>query len=180
LVKILHGSFCSTMTREVHSLESSQNAQNFNNSSNNSKMNPFFLSVAAGVVAGMRAFSAPAWVASTKHPRSEPLIDGLAFLELIGDKLPSTPNRVAPIQLIARASSGAICAVLATSDIGEKKDRGFFALLGTASAVASTYAMYHLRKMIGKRLNIQDAFVGAAEDALVMGIGASVFKKKKK
>ena len=81
--------------------------------------------LALGGVAGLRAMLAPALFSSKlaqKNPDSaagkiaealaEPRVvmtlRALSAGELIGDKLPKTPNRIAPLPLIARAFSGAL------------------------------------------------------------------------
>jgi uncharacterized membrane protein len=88
-------------------------------------MSIYLLALLIGVVAGLRAMTAPAavswaaylgwmplegtWAAFTGY-RFTPYIFGLlAIVELITDQLPSTPSRKVPPQFGARIVSGAFC-----------------------------------------------------------------------
>ncbi len=98
--------------------------------------------LALGGVAGLRAMLAPALFSSKlaqKNPDSaagkiaealaEPKVATalkvLSAGEMIGDKLPKTPDRIAPLPLIARAFSGALVggAVFGTAETPDM-DRG--------------------------------------------------------
>jgi len=91
------------------------------------------------------------------------------MVELVIDKLPGVGDRTAPIGVAARAISGAVSsATLAAAD-GRSKWLG--ALLGGAGAIASTYALFHLRAALHRSTPVPDFVVGLAEDALVFGLG---------
>ncbi len=77
-----------------------------------------------GVVAGLRTMAAPAavswaahlgridlsesWLAFLGYGWTPWILTALAAFELVGDKLPSTPSRKAPMQFGARLVSGAL------------------------------------------------------------------------
>src|SRR5271165_7023677 len=83
------------------------------------------LALIAGIVAGSRAFTAPAaaswaarlghldlagtWFAFMGYSWTPWIFTALAVVELITDQLPSTPSRKAPMQFGARIVSGALC-----------------------------------------------------------------------
>lgn len=85
----------------------------------------YLLGLLIGVVAGLRAMTAPAavawaaylgWVDLSATPLAfmgyswTPWIfTALAIVELITDQLPSTPSRTVPMQFGARIVSGALC-----------------------------------------------------------------------
>jgi uncharacterized membrane protein len=87
-------------------------------------MNLYLLAPCIGVVAGMRAITAPAAISWAAHLGWLPLQSTwLAFLgyswtpwiftllalgELVTDQLPSTPSRTVPLQFGARLASGAL------------------------------------------------------------------------
>ncbi len=145
--------------------------------------------LALGGVAGLRTMLAPALFSSKmaqKNPDSaagkiaealaEPKVamtlKVLSAGELIADKLPKTPDRIAPLPLLARAVSGALVggAVFGTA----KRPTWIGAALGAAAAIGTAYGGYHLRKMLDKKLNLPDPVVALVEDALAVSIGASV------
>ncbi|WP_432709452.1 DUF4126 family protein [Pedobacter sp.] len=158
------------------------------------KMNDHYIlkTLAAGWISGMRSVSALAFTSNLIHqhqvllPLSKPLrilanpivsktIHGLAAGEFVGDKLPETPDRVAPAPLTARTLMGAISgAVIYTL---AKKSPFTGALVGGLTAIVSSYAMYNLRKELRLNSNVPDATLGFAEDALVTG---ALFASRKK
>ncbi len=95
--------------------------------------------------------------------------------ETVIDKLPTTPDRIEPGGLSARIISGAVCGAAISSTVGKKPLPGI--VIGGIAALASTFVFYHLRKNICKSFKIPDPFVGAAEDALAVAIGRSLYKK---
>jgi uncharacterized membrane protein len=137
-----------------------------------------------GAAAGLRAMMAPALVsrALTKgggpadglaarvlaSPVAAALLPVFAGLELLADKLPMTPPRIAPGALVARVVSGAWAASAAA---GGQRRRLAPALIGAASAIAAAFAGYHLRRWVGRRTGLPDALVAVAEDAVAVALG---------
>lgn len=150
---------------------------------------------ALGVVAGMRAMSAPALISQVAR-RGELAVSGskLAFLsskgalsttallalgELVADKLPSTPSRTDVGPLTARAVSGALCGAILCS--AKKRSPWLGALYGAAGAIGAAFAAYHLRRSAKNALHLPDGVVAVAEDAIVAASGfliASQMKEK--
>jgi uncharacterized membrane protein len=97
-------------------------------------------------------------------------------LELVGDKLPRTPNRTAPLGLVLRIVSGA-GVVRALVRRGRRRERGSSAgalLLGAAAAVLGAFAGLRLRVALTRRLGggpRASAIAGAIEDAALLLIG---------
>jgi len=83
------------------------------------------LSLLIGIVAGLRAMTAPAavswaaylgwlqldgtWLAFLGHVVTPWIFTALAAVEFVTDQLPSTPSRKVPVQFSARIVSGAVC-----------------------------------------------------------------------
>lgn len=152
----------------------------------------FFFCISAlllGIVCGMRTLVAPAVLALTlsrrpelvppatpahwfTHPAVAVLLGLAALGELIGDKLPQTPNRTALAPFLARVASGAICgaAVVQLGLMNEWIGAGF----GAVGAAAATIGMFHLRRYAGRVSHIGDPYIGAIEDALAIAIAATV------
>ena len=92
----------------------------------------------------------------------------LALGELIGDKLPRTPNRTAPFPLISRIAFGALVGALAATGLHGSALEGAF--LGAVSALAGTFVGFHLRQMLTREKGLPDLPIALGEDVLVLGL----------
>ena len=150
---------------------------------------PFWQAVGLGVLAGMRTTSAPAITSHllsrhksrilAKSPLSFMQNDKVATVfkilavgELIGDKLPKAPNRTHPVGVVFRCIAGSLAGASLFEATGNSAFAG--AVIGSVTALGSTFGSYILRKNV---VNLTDAFdplIGAIEDALVIGAGAGI------
>ncbi|GAL86691.1 hypothetical protein MYP_3921 [Sporocytophaga myxococcoides] len=145
------------------------------------------LALGLGAIAGMRATFAPSLASHllTKKSFRGSLNSGLAFLqlpasnvitkiisagEIVGDKLPSTPNRTSAPQLITRIISGALVGATIFQAYKQKRSTGL--LLGGLSALAMTYASFYARKYFAEGYKIEDTIIGGIEDTIAIGTGA--------
>jgi uncharacterized membrane protein len=144
-----------------------------------------------GTVAGMRSMTAPAIVSRLAgaagvpvdktgldfldHPLIPKVMSVLAIGEVIADKLPFIPSRIAPFPLVTRAISGATSGAVLCS--AKKRSPLLGAIFGAAGAIAGSYAAYALRKRIVKSLHVPDTVVAMAEDALALGTGTMIASK---
>ena len=151
---------------------------------------PVWQVVALGVLAGMRASSAPAITSHilSHHEQTRDFSDSslgymqsgkvatalkvFALSELIGDKLPSAPNRIKPFAIFARCLSGGLAGASIYKASGNSPLEGV--LIGTTAAFASTFGSFFLRRSIVRQTRIFDPIIGAIEDALVIGAGAGL------
>ena len=145
-------------------------------------MSTYVLAFLIGVVAGLRSLTAPAvvsWAARLGWLHLENT--SLAFLgfsatpyvfsvlaigELIGDKLPKTPSRKAPLGLVARIVTGALCG----GAIGANEQvlvPGVIA--GVIGALAGTYGGYEFRSRLVKSTGGKDLPIALLEDAIAIG-----------
>ncbi|CCH52742.1 hypothetical protein BN8_01764 [Fibrisoma limi BUZ 3] len=152
-------------------------------------INTYFRAFSLGVVAGMRSMMAPALLSRklvrtipTKQP-SKPIhylalpttsmvLTTLAGSEIIGDKVPSTPNRTAPPVFGARVVSGATCGAFLSQVEGGEVAAG--AAAGGLGAAVGTVAFFQLRMWLTRGLGIPDPVVALAEDALAISLGWQV------
>ncbi len=154
--------------------------------------NTYLQAACLGVIAGMRSMAVPAlvsghltrsqspglgpsplrWLGTAKAAK---ITKFLVAGEIVGDKLPFTPSRIAPGPLFGRVVSGGLCGAALCSAGGKRADLG--AVLGVAAAIAGTYGFYHLRRTLGQKLPIPDPVLGAAEDMLAYGVGWSVLQR---
>lgn len=139
------------------------------------------LALLIGVVAGLRAFTAPAAVSWAAYLGLLGVQDtGLAFLgyrytpwiftavavlELIGDQLPSTPSRKVPMQFITRLILGALSGA-AIGASGGALVAGLVA--GIVGAVIGTYGGAALRASLARSFG-RDLPAALIEDVLAVG-----------
>lgn len=159
-----------------------------NENANETDLEVYTTAAAIGAVAGLRCMTAPAllsYFASQenagelgKNPLASTKVSAVlgvaAIGELVGDKLPSTPNRTEPLGLIGRIVSGAfvggsVCAA-------RKKNILTGALIGAVSSVAAAYAGQNIRIEIAEETGVPSAALGAVEDGIAITIGINALK----
>jgi uncharacterized membrane protein len=147
-------------------------------------MSPFVLAFLVGVVAGLRALTAPAavsWAArfGWLHLENTPLafmgftatpyiFSVLALGEIINDKLPKTPSRKAPPGFIARIATGGLCGA-AFGAAHQALIGGLIA--GIVGAVVGTLGGYEFRSRLVKAIGGNDLPIALIEDAIAI-VGA--------
>ena len=154
----------------------------------------FWPVVGFATLAGMRSMSAPAllshYLSRQPHaglngsrlrfmqkPATATVLKVLAAGELIGDKLPATPDRIAlPVMTGRLLSGGLVGAAWYKSRHGSAVGGG---LLGAAVAFAATIVSYALRTGISEKTGVHSAVVGVGEDALVLGGGAALLRAQR-
>ena len=138
---------------------------------------------AVGVDAGLRSLTAPAVVAWAAHwgwlnlhnswlefIASAPIryfLTAVAIIELIADKLPSTPNRTQLTGMTTRFITGGISASALFIAAGQPFYIGF--ALGAAGGLAGGFAGYEIRRRLVKSLRISDFPVALIEDGIAIG-----------
>lgn len=143
--------------------------------------------MALGALAGGRSMLPLALVSQGLGARSAARLPGLlsrlgspgaknglalaALLELVGDKLPGVPARVAPLPLAGRVLSGAVAGFVIAR--ASQRPPALLTALGAACAVAGTLGSYWLRKTATERLSSSSAYTGLVEDVLML-MGARV------
>lgn len=141
------------------------------------------LALLIGVVAGLRAMTAPAavswaaylgwlnlgdsWLAFLGHVVTPWILTVLAIGELITDQLPSTPSRKVPVQFGARIVMGAVSGA-AIGIAGGTLVGGLVA--GAVGAVIGTYGGAYIRGRLASGFG-QDRPAALIEDAVAI-IGA--------
>ena len=139
-----------------------------------------------GLFAGLRSLTPPAAVAWAvylgwlKLARPLSLIGSLpaviilsllAITEVMFDKLPNTPNRTAPLGLVARIVTGGLTGACVSRGGGKSALVG--AGLGVLGGIVGCFGGYHTRAWLGKTLRQPDFNVALLED--LIAIGGSLF-----
>lgn len=153
---------------------------------------PFWQTLGLGAVAGMRSMTAPALLSSAlrqhpsgrlahsalrwlQTPTAANILKTLAGAEMVGDKLPNTPDRTDPSPLIGRALSGALIgAVLYKTNRGSLLEG---AVVGSLGAVAGSFAAFHLRQLADRHTALKEPWTGLVEDALTIAAGQAVLRR---
>ena len=135
-----------------------------------------------GLCAGLRSLTPPAAVAWAVHlgwlnlPRRLSLVGSLpaviilsvaAIIEIIIDKLPNSPNRTAPLGLIARIVTGGFTG--ACVSIGGGKSAFVGAGLGVIGGIAGCFGGYQARVRLVKSLRQPDFNIALLEDLIAIG-----------
>ncbi len=141
-------------------------------------MSIYVLAFLIGMVAGLRAMTAPAavswaarlgwlhlentWLAFLGFAAAPYILSVLAIGELIADKLPRTPSRKAPPGFVGRIVTGGLCgAALAAPSQGGL-------LAGVLGAVAGTLSGYEFRVRLVRAIGGKDLPIALLEDAIAI------------
>jgi len=145
----------------------------------------FALAFAIGVIAGLRALTAPmvvswaarlkwvsvagTWAAFLGSAATPYIFTVLAIGELVNDKLPKTPSRKAPPSFVFRIVSGAFSG--AALSAGASQSAAIGTVCGGLGAVAGTLGGYEVRTRLVKALHVPDLVIALVEDAVAVGGG---------
>ena len=145
-------------------------------------MTTYALAFLIGVIAGLRAMTAPAavswaarlgwlhlentWLAFLGFAATPYILSLLAIGELIADKLPKTPSRKSPPGFTSRLLTGALCGA-ALGATNEVLTGGFVA--GMLGAVAGTLGGYEFRVRMVRATGGNDLPIALLEDAIAIG-----------
>jgi len=149
-------------------------------------MTLYVLALLVGVVAGLRAMTAPAavaWAASLGwlplqgtplawlgHGAAAWILSLLALGELVADKLPKTPSRKVPVQFGTRVLTGALAGAAIAAAAGMLVPG---AVLGAIGAVIGTYGGAALRSRLAAAFG-RDLPAALIEDVIAVGGAALV------
>ena len=138
------------------------------------------LALLIGIVAGLRAMTAPAaiswaahlgwlhlgdsWLAFLGYAFTPWIFTALAIMELITDQLPSTPSRKVPVQFGARIVMGALCGA-AVGISGGSALGG--AVAGVIGAIVGTLAGADIRGRLARSFG-QDRPAAIIEDVVAI------------
>lgn len=139
------------------------------------------LALLIGVIAGLRAFTAPAavswaaslgllgvedsWLAFLGYRFTPWILTVVAVLELVGDQLPSTPSRKVPMQFITRLIMGGLSGA-AIGASGGSLVAGLVA--GVVGAVIGTYGGAAARGALARAFG-RDLPAALIEDVVAIG-----------
>jgi len=143
-------------------------------------------SMTIGVVAGLRSqlplallthamegqppgFASSSMPAFLRSPLTRRIATVAAIGELIGDKLPMTPSRLAPGPLLGRLLFGGLAGAMIADQTHDALAAG--ALLGVTGALLGAFAGYHLRSSLGQVTPLPDPMIAVLEDVVAVSAG---------
>ena len=106
------------------------------------------------------------WAAWTGHFGVAVAITVLAAGELIGDKLPKTPNRTSLFPLLARMIVGGLGGAICATAMQGNELEGI--LLGLVGAVVGAYGGFMVRRDLVQRIGCKDWKIAVLEDAFTI------------
>jgi uncharacterized membrane protein len=138
-----------------------------------------------GIIAGLRSLTAPAlvswaahlgwldlsgsWLSFLSSRAATIILSLLAFVELVADKLPKTPNRTDPGPLVFRVITGGFSSLAICASAHQSLVIG--AILGVLGSIAGAFAGYEIRHRLVKTFGLPDFGVALAEDMVAIGCG---------
>jgi uncharacterized membrane protein len=145
----------------------------------------FLLTFLFGCVDGLRSLTPPALVcwpahlgwlhfagtrlAFINHRSTLIVFTLLAVIELIADKLPTTPARTAPPGLIARIFLGGACGLGLAISGG--RSVSFSVPLASIGAIVGAFVGYHSRRLVVSKAHVPDLVAAVAEDVIAIAGG---------
>jgi uncharacterized membrane protein len=146
---------------------------------------------AIGIIAGLRALTAPAVVCWAAHLgwlnlqnshlawmgsiAAVAIFSILALAEIVNDKLPATGSRTAPPSLAIRSLTGALAGSGLAIAGGQSVLLGI--LLGAVGALAGSFLGYEVRHRIVTGLKVPDFPIALVEDAIAIGCGLLIVSR---
>jgi uncharacterized membrane protein len=146
---------------------------------------------AIGIIAGLRALTAPAVVCWAAHlgwlnlqnshlawmgsTAAVAIFSILALAEIINDKLPATGSRTAPPSLVIRSITGALAGTALAIAASQSVLLGI--VLGVIGALAGSFLGYEVRHRIVTGLKIPDFPIALVEDAIAIGCGLLIVSR---
>ena len=161
-------------------------------SQSTNSVSPMWRVAGLAALTGARSMAAPTLLSRrlNKHPsrrlrssrwktlqtsRTTNILTVLAIGEMIGDKLPTAPDRTSPGALVGRGLSGAVTGAVLYK-LG-RRPSGWGAVVGAASALTGAYATFYLRKQLSEVTDVPDPVWGGIEDLLVIKAGQRLLRR---
>ena len=137
-----------------------------------------------GVSTGLRSFTplavaawfakqgklpvAGTWAAWIAHPAAVAALTAAAVGEFVGDKLPNTPSRTAPLGLTGRLVLGGLIGAIIATAFRRPLVGGI--ALGALGSAAGTYGGFYLRRSLTHGAGLADIPVAISGDAAAVAL----------
>ncbi len=108
------------------------------------------------------------WASWLAHPAAVGLLTAAAAGEYIGDTLPDTPDRTAPLPLIGRLACGGLIGAIVATAFRRPLAGGI--ALGAVGAAAGTYGGFHARRGLTAQAGLPDLSAAITGDAAAIAL----------
>ena len=115
------------------------------------------------------------WASWIAHPAAVGLLTAAAAGESIGDKLPNTPNRTAPLGLIGRLTLGGLVGAIIATAFRRPLAGGI--ALGALGSAAGTYGGFYLRRGLTQGAGLNDIPVAISGDAAAVALAVRSIRR---
>ena len=144
-----------------------------------------------GVSAGVRSFTPLAvvawfaragklpvtgtWASWIRHPAALTVFTAAAAGEYVGDKLPNTPDRTAPLGLTGRLALGGMVGAIVATALRRPVLGGL--AMGMAGAAAGTYGGFYLRRGLTTGAGLPDLPVALSGDVASVALAVRALQR---
>lgn len=108
------------------------------------------------------------WASWIAHPAAVALLTAGALGEYVGDKLPNTPARTAPLPLVGRVIFGGLVGAIVATALRKPVQRGI--AIGAVGAAAGSFGGYYLRRGLTKGAGLPDLPVALSGDVAAVAL----------
>ena len=115
------------------------------------------------------------WASWIRHPAAVGVLTAAAAGEFIGDKLPNTPDRTAPLGLVGRLALGATVGAVVATAFRRPVINGV--AMGAVGAAVGTYGGFYLRKGLTKGTGMADLPVAISGDAASIALAVRALRR---
>lgn len=115
------------------------------------------------------------WASWVGSPWSVGLFTAAALGEYIGDKLPNTPSRTAPVPLAGRLLLGGLVGAIVAGALRRPLTRGV--ALGTLGAAAGSFGGFYARRGLTKSAGLADLPVAITGDAAAVSLAVRSLRR---
>ena len=115
------------------------------------------------------------WASWLAHPAAVGVLTAAAVGESIGDKLPNTPDRTAPLGLAGRLTLGGLVGAIVATAFKRSLIGGI--ALGALGSAAGTYGGFYLRKGLTEGAGLNDLPVAITGDAAAVALAIRALRR---
>ena len=115
------------------------------------------------------------WASWIRHPAAVGVLSAAAVGEFVGDKLPNTPDRIAPLGLTGRLVLGGLVGAVVASAFRRPVVSGI--AMGAVGAAAGSYGGYYLRKGLTSGAGLPDMPVALSGDAAAVTLAIRALQR---
>ncbi len=115
------------------------------------------------------------WASWLSHPAAVGAFTAAAVGEYVGDKLPNTPNRTAPLGLAGRLALGGLVGAMVATAFRRPLAGGI--AMGVAGSAAGTYGGFYLRRGLTKGAGLADLPVAITGDAAAVALAVRALRR---